>query len=486
MNDGSLGFGRKSIKTNAVLNVVRQCCGIVFPLIVLSYVTRVLGAENYGRISFVDSIVSYFTLLAALGIPVYAVREGARIRNDSSRLEQFVGEVYTLSLLSLLASVLLFLLFVFGIKIFRAEASLFCVLIINTITNILGRDWVNTIFEDYFYVTIRYIIFHVLALLFVILFVKKPEDVIIYAFSLLIANSCGYILNFFYTQRYVKIRISSIIKAMGHIKPVMILFFTSLAARIYIYADVTILGVIKTNTEVGIYSLASKVYVIAKTLMNAIIMVAIPRLSNYLGTADYSGFRRLIQKLLDVLIVFLFPSIIGMIVLGEDILRILGGEEYISGAAALQILAGALLFSVLACLYANAVLVPLKREKYFMIASIVSAVENVIMNILLIYPLGMEGAAITTLLSEITVLGICVSKAKDIEIKVDLKNVMQVLVACVPVLAVCVICSQVNMQSGVKVGVCTFVSAILYFVFLGMEKNEIFIDLIYFSRNKSK
>ena len=47
----------KSIKLNAVLNVIKQCMGILFSQITYPYVSRALGTGNLGRYSFSDSIV---------------------------------------------------------------------------------------------------------------------------------------------------------------------------------------------------------------------------------------------------------------------------------------------------------------------------------------------------------------------------------------------------------------------------------------------
>lgn len=66
----------KSLKINTVLNVIKQLCSVLFPLITIPYVTRILQATNYGKVNFGSSIVSYFTLIAAFGITNYSIREG--------------------------------------------------------------------------------------------------------------------------------------------------------------------------------------------------------------------------------------------------------------------------------------------------------------------------------------------------------------------------------------------------------------------------
>ena len=71
---------KKSVKLNAILNVIKQMCSVLFPLITIPYVTRVLQADNLGKVNFSTSVISYFLLIAQMGITNYAIREGAKVR----------------------------------------------------------------------------------------------------------------------------------------------------------------------------------------------------------------------------------------------------------------------------------------------------------------------------------------------------------------------------------------------------------------------
>ena len=46
---------KKSLKLNALLNIIKQLCSVVFPLITIPYVSRVLGPESYGKYTFSNS-----------------------------------------------------------------------------------------------------------------------------------------------------------------------------------------------------------------------------------------------------------------------------------------------------------------------------------------------------------------------------------------------------------------------------------------------
>ena len=76
----------KSIKINAILNVLLTLSNIVFPLITFPYISRVLNPTGVGVTSFFTSISSYCTLVASLGISTYGIRAIAKVRNDKNKL----------------------------------------------------------------------------------------------------------------------------------------------------------------------------------------------------------------------------------------------------------------------------------------------------------------------------------------------------------------------------------------------------------------
>ena len=90
----------KKMGVNAALNLFKTALSIIFPLITYPYISRILGVENLGKINYTSSIVGYFSLVAALGISTYAIREGGRIRSDSKKLSHLSNQIFTINILS--------------------------------------------------------------------------------------------------------------------------------------------------------------------------------------------------------------------------------------------------------------------------------------------------------------------------------------------------------------------------------------------------
>ena len=76
----------KSIKKNVVYNIIKTVSAIIFPLITFPYVSRVLLPDNIGKVSFANTMVGYFALIASLGVTVYAIRECATVRENKQEL----------------------------------------------------------------------------------------------------------------------------------------------------------------------------------------------------------------------------------------------------------------------------------------------------------------------------------------------------------------------------------------------------------------
>ena len=95
---------QKSLKLNAMLNLIKVGLSVVYPLITFPYATRILQVANMGKVSYGDSIIKIFMLIASLGITNYAVREGSKYRENRTKLNQFSREVFSINLLSTLIS----------------------------------------------------------------------------------------------------------------------------------------------------------------------------------------------------------------------------------------------------------------------------------------------------------------------------------------------------------------------------------------------
>lgn len=171
----------KSLKLNMVLNAVRGMMGMIFPLITFPYVSRILGVDQTGKYHFASSVIGYFILLAGLGIHAYAVREGARIRDNREALGHFANEMFSIHAVSSVCAYILFTALLFAAPKFRDYKSLLLILSLQMAFKPVSVEWLYSIYEDYTYITIQSIVFQFISLILLVLFVRTEHDVNMYA-----------------------------------------------------------------------------------------------------------------------------------------------------------------------------------------------------------------------------------------------------------------------------------------------------------------
>ena len=198
----------KSLGINALLNAIRSAVSVVFPLITYPYAFRVLHAEGIGKVNYALSIIGYFSLIAALGISTYAVREGAKLRKNKEKLIEFCNQIFSINILtSIMAYVLLFFC-VCNIQALREYEQLIILLSLSIGFSTLGVEWINTVYEDFLYVTIRSIVIYILTLVLLFVLVKDQNDVLQYALLTVTNSGLICISNWLYCRRYVKVRLT--------------------------------------------------------------------------------------------------------------------------------------------------------------------------------------------------------------------------------------------------------------------------------------
>lgn len=465
-----------SLKKNVIFSALKQICQIFFPLITIPYITRILNTDGYGKVNFGSSVISYISLFASLGISTYAIREGAAIRSRNNDFKKFASEIFSINLITTAISYLILLMLI-NLPFFGDKKLLILIQSLIVLFTTLGTDWINNVYEDFIYITIRYVIIQLLSLSAMFIFVRHPNDYLIYAFILTMASSGANILNIFYIRKkYTKLKFTLDIAWKKHLIPILILFGNTLAITIYVNSDILMIGFFEQDSEVGIYSLASKIYAIIKQLMNAIIIVTIPRLTNHLSNGNKVAYSNLATKILGVLLLLVFPISVGSVMLSKEILGIVGGNKYMSGSLAFKILSAAIVFSLIASFYTNMVLILNKCEKKVLKITLISGLTNIVFNLVFIPFLGYVGAAITTLISEMIVAVYCYHISKPLlKITFQKNTFTSIISGTILVCVICLILKKLIENIFLLVVMCCIISVLGYFIVLLLFQNDIII-----------
>ena len=476
---------KNTLGKNAILNGIKTVCSILFPFISFSYCSRVLGADALGAYSFSQSIIAYLLLVAALGIPNYAIREGAFVRKRKEKLNEFVAQIFTINcIMTVITYGILIILLISWPKLVSYK-KIVVIQSVQIVLTTLGADWINSIFEDYLYLAVRYIVIQIISIVALFLFVKSPADIYVYTFISMMSNAGGNILNWRYIKKNgVKLRLTTRINLNKHFIPIFILFFNCIASTIYLNSDITMLGMYNADSIVGVYTVSSKIYSMLKTLLTSVIMVTLPRFSLYVAEKKKVEYKQTLTLVQDYLIIFTLPIAVGLFLEGDKILNIVAGSEYINGDMVVKILAIAIPFAIEACFFTYSILIPNRIEKNFLVSTVVAALLNIILNIILLPKYGIYAAAFTTLIAEFVVM--CITAYYSVKVvcfDFNIKIFLQTLIGCLGIACMCILLDKTCMSDNIKLIIEIFISALTYVVILIISKCDLVVNLIYKIKN---
>ena len=340
--------------------------------------------------------------------------------------------------------------------------------------NLIGVTWLYSVVEDYVYITIRSLATHITALVLMFIFVHDQNDYVFYAATTVVANAGANIFNFFHVKKYVKVRITTHFNLKKHLKPVLIIFASTVTTTIYVNSDTTILGFLAGDYYVGLYSTAVKVYTVLKSCIAAVILVSLPRLSNYLASGRKDDFKQTANRIFKMFTMILLPIVIGIMMTSDAIIHVIAGPSYAEAALSLRILSISLIFSMLATYFTNAVLLPYNQEITVLRGTVMSGIINVVLNFILLAQFKQNGAAFTTVIAEMFIFVYqYIYARKLLKIELDKKYILSVAVGCVGIVVTCIVIDFVVSVFALNLILKITLSILIYAVALLVLKNDV-------------
>lgn len=423
----------KSIKLNFVLNTTRMILTFLVPLITFPYVSRVLLPEGIGKVDFANSIISYFILFTALGIPTYGIREIARVRDNVEERSKTVWELTIVLVVSVLIGYLVYIPTIYFVPQFKTELLLFFIVSPTLFLSDFSYEWFFQGIEDQTYITIRFLIIKILQVISIFFFVRDSTDYPVYAAASVGFSSLSTVFNIIYLKKYVRFIPFKSLNIKRHLKSVFIIFSSVVATTIYMHLDVTMTGFISGDRSTGLYTTANKLIRIIISGVTALGAVMIPRIENFLKTGNKEEYYRLLNISLGYILLVSIPCCLGVNALANDIITIFAGKNYYDAVITIQLLSPIIIIVGLAYFVGLQILYPYRKEWQYTIAVSIAAVLNIIANSIFIPKFAQNGAVIGTLIAELSGLIIQCFFARKYLKKTDLisSNSLKYIIASV-------------------------------------------------------
>lgn len=469
----------RSIAGNMFFNCLKAFLNTIYPLLTFSYASRIIGVQGIGKVNFAKSVITYFQFLSLLGLPVYGVTQIARYRDDKKKLSKTFQELFFLNGVMTLLSYLLLGICLKLVPGYRAYREVIWISSISVFFSALGCEYFFTGLEEYKYIAIRSVFMQIFSLLCLFLFVKEEKDYLIYAALNGVSAAGAGIVNFICLKEKVEWKKYKNYKLFRHLKEMLVLSIPELAIMVYGNTDVLMINYFINDYEVGLYSTALKIDNIMIGIVNAGVLVLLPRATYYVTNHQVGEFNRLIKKVWGVTELLVYPMSAGIFLLAGDILHVLAGERYSAAAVMLGIMAWKILFVSLNVLMVKGILVPMERVRVYVASTLFSAFANVAVNALLIPWIGGIGAAIATDLAEFSCfIFLFVHIENKRRFITSGKERSKIIVSTIGMWGICTRLKIWLPGSVSAICIIPFAGVVLYFSFLILLKSEVLCSFV--------
>lgn len=391
----------KNISWILIQNIYTMLIGII----ITGIVARHYGTEGYGIINLGTSFVSLFSFIAIFGTNHIII-------NDLTKDRENIGTILkTNFIVRIILSIIALVVCQTAAEIMYNDFPIKIIIFLFNINTILSCFDVITYYAQSKiknkYISICKIIsFTILSILKIIVMCYNLN--IVYLVATYLIETIIYSLLLIISFNKIKGKDENIIfkydtkYAKELLKRGKYFALASLMVTIYLKIDQVMLGTFFVDKSVvGIYASAVKISELWTFVPISVITSFKPIIFDCKSKNDELAYKKNIQKLYNVVSLVCFMFFIGIIIFGRLGIHIIYGKDYYDAYLPLIILTLGVWFGVLGNIHYIWMTCE-NKEKYSTIYSLVGCVSNIILNAILIPKYSYYGAAIATLVSQIS------------------------------------------------------------------------------------
>ena len=464
----------KSIKKNYVYNTAYQILALLTPLITTPYISRVLGAEGIGLYSYSASIVAYFVLVATLGTARYGQREISYHQENRKERSIIFWELWILVMIISVVAVIAYLLFCYFYKL----PLIYIVQVISVLSVGVNIVWLLQGMEDFKNIVIRNMIIKVVDVAFIFIFVKKPEDLIIYVIGIVGINFISNLFLWPLIKKYVDKTPLSTLSPFRHLRATIKLFIPTIAISVYTVLDKTMIGIItQSSAQNGYYEQAMKIVKITLVIVTSLGSVMIPRIGFLFSSNKSQKMQKYMYRGYNFVWFMGIPLCFGIIGISRNFVPWFFGPGYTAVIPILCISSLLILAIGINATTGVQYLIPTKREGLFTKTVIIGAGTNFVFNLLMIPRFAAVGAIIASVIAESTIAIIqLIYVRKELSIRRILKMMAHYLFAGICMLGILLLENRFMKVSILNTVLMVLSGGMVYFLVLFILKDVFFID----------
>ena len=390
-------MSKKSIKKNYLYNVLYELLLLLTPLITTPYLSRVLGADGVGTVSYAESIVSYFTLVATLGMTTFGRREISYVQDNKKERTRVFWETNILEFITTFIVLMVYLPF----ALHQNNHVMYLILSLNLFAVMANITWFFQGIEEFGKIVFRNIVFKVINIVYIFIKVKTKEDINFYVFGMAFFLFLSNVSLWLYLPKYIEKPELKNLHPFKNVRTVLSLFLPTIAIQVYTVLDKTMIGVITRNAfENGYYEQAIKISKMALTVVTSLGTVMIPRIGYHYAKGEFDKVEAFMYRAYRFVWFMGIPLCFGLIGVASNFVPWFYGSGFEKVIPLLNVLS----FLILAIGINNVTgiqyFIPTKRQNLFTFTVVIGACVNFGLNYILIRYYQSIGAAIASVTAE--------------------------------------------------------------------------------------
>jgi len=464
------------ITKNYIYNLMYQFFVLMVPIITAPYLARTLGPGSQGISSYVVSISNIISTITLLGIFNYGNRQIAYERGNKDKMSQTFWEVMLLRLLLAIPGSIIYIGISFLLKDYTSYFLIYYIWMLGTY---IDCTWIYVGVEDMRPAVIKNFIAKLITVLGIFIIIRNNNDINKYLFllgtSVFIANLLGYIQ----LNKYVKRTTIKLKNLVIHLKGSVKLFLPTVATLIYMQVDKVMIEFFSGQVDqVAFYDNSEKIVTIPLTFITVLSTVMMPRIANEFINGNNDKVKTYLIKAGQISLYLAFPMTLGIISIASKFVPWYLGVDYKPVIYGIIIIAPIIICNSLEGISGRQYFTATNQIKILGNAYGITAIMNILINILLIPKYGFIGAAIATLLSSLTCISIQFSYLnKQISMKSLVpKAIKYFCFASIMYISVYLLSRNMN-ESPVTTIAQIIIGLVVYFTISAITRDNIFIEI---------
>jgi len=324
----------KTLVDNFNFMSILQVSQILMPLLIYPYLIRVLGKETYGVVAYSNAIVAYLLMLINFGFNISEIKEISELRDQKGKVSEIVSSVLIIRTLLFVAALIVLLICVFAIPFLRVHKWLYLAYSGLLINAALNPGFYFLGIEKMKFITLITLIANLVFLVLTMIIVRKPSQYVLVPLFTSIGSLIGTIIGLYImlAREKVVFIFQKAYALKAHFKESLPFFTSRVSVLVIDKTNFVLLGSFVGYVEVAYYDLAAKFLAVMLAPVNVFVQVLFPNVSR---TRNIS----LVIKTLKMLLAIYVLGYFSLFLLGEPLIKIIGGIELVPARFVLYILA---------------------------------------------------------------------------------------------------------------------------------------------------